>query len=530
MALLTILLLLLTPLGMLIIRLWRPRFAFFWLIAAAAAFSAWLMTISLLNSLPLSITLVEWKPVELFPVTPALLVDAVSWPFALAVTTLVLAAILSDVAQASIATADAAGENPPDWWSWAAGLTLAGLGVLAVLADNLVTVLLALSAMDLVEIVIWLSQARNRKESEQVATAFSGRLAGIVGILWTGIMAQSTGLPLTFDTLNPQTGTTLILSAGLRLGVLPGNVALIQELARRRTMSSLVRLIPPAASLALLGRAAFGADPALAPYLLLVTGLAAVYGGLSWAAAKDELQGQGAWVLGMSALALASAVRAQPAAGLGWGLALLLPGGTLFLTSARKKWLLPFHILGALCLSALPFMPSWQGVRLYSAPFAPALVLFLIAHALLLAGYLRHALNQTGSAQGGERWVWAIYPVGLALPVLVNIGIAWWSRPGAAGSFQAQPLWFESWPGVVSAALAGAIILIGRRSRGAPLQRVERLQALVSLGWLYRLVWAAFYAVRRLVFLISRVLEGQAGILWALLVLTLLLSLLATSV
>ena len=541
-----LLLLLIAPLGMLLIRLWQPRFAFSWLIAVAVSLAAWIIILAQQTRLPISITLVDWRPREFFSVSPALLVDETSWPFALAVVTLTLAALLSDLARTTLPSeTTGAPFSASDWWSWAAILALAGLGLVAILAANLLTVLLAWSAMDLVEIIIWLSQARTSQESNQVVAAFSGRLAGIVGILWAAIVAQSTGLPLSFETLTPQIDAYLVIAAGLRLGVLPGNITQIQELAQRRSLSSLLHLTPAAASLALLGRAFFGADPQLAPYMLIVIGLAAVYGGLMWLNAADERQGQSSWVLGMAALALGSMVLGQPAAGLAWGLGMLLPGGLLFLSLARHKALLPLHILSLACLFSLPFTPTWQGVRLYTPPTSPIMLLFLIAHALLLTGYLRHMLRMYPTLSGAERWLWFVYPLGLALPPAAYLWISWWSRPGASGSLQAQPLWLESWPGLVSlllTALFSWIVLVGRKGLRAALSSaqqplaspaaaqtpgyVTKLQSIFSLSWLYRILWSAYFVARRGFALTSHVLEGPGGILWALLLLTLLLSLL----
>lgn len=561
--LIAILLLLVAPGIMVLIHLWQPRFALTWLIAIAAALGAWLIILVQQTEIPFLITLVEWNPQQFFQESPALLIDKVSWPFALAVTTLTLTALLSDLVgasttQTSLESSDRiSGEHinsteklspkqfhTSDWWSWTVSLALAGFGLLAILSANLLTVLLAWSALDLVEIIIWLSQARNNVESNQVVISFSGRLAGIVGLLWAGIVAKSTGLSLSFDTLTPQIGSYLVIAAGLRLGVLPGNVTQIHELARRRGLSSLMRLTPAAASLVLLGRAFFGADPSLTPTILVIIGLAAVYGGLVWLNAVDERQGQSSWVLGMSALALGSAALGQPAAGSAWGLALLLPGGLLFLTGARHPRLLPLHIISLVSMFSLPFTPTWQGVRLYSPPTSPIMLLFIIAHALLLTGYLRHMLRMVPTLSGAERWLWFFYPIGLALPPGMYFWISWWSRPGAPGSWGAQPLWIESIPGLVSVALFVLfcwLFILGRRSLRAvwsvfrytarPATHetpsyLDKLQDIFSLNWLYRLVWATYLTIRRLVSLISRVIEGQGGILWALLLLTLLLSLL----
>jgi hypothetical protein len=584
-ALLAILLLITTSLGMAFFSLWRPssvRFrtrrvpiSFYWLAAFIVALAAWALILSLQTRLPLTIILATWGPEAIFPVSPDLLVDHVSWPFALAITSLVVAALLRDASLpgADAQTSDPTQERTPDWWSWASGLALAALGLFAVLAGNLLTVLLAWAALDLVEIIIWLSQANTSRQSEQVVITFSGRLAGIVSLLWGSIVAASQGLPLEFEELTPQIGVYLVIAAGLHMGVLPGNVVLIPRLARLRSLSSLVRLIPAAASLALLGRAAFGADPALAPYLLILIGLAGLYGGLGWAAAKTEVDGQGFWVLCIASLALGAAVVAQPAASLAWGLALLLPGGLVFLSgvndvisqkrSAPSIWMIGIHLIYLLCISALPFSPTWQSVRLYETQlfdfFNPVLLLFLIAHALLLFGSIRHTLPLLSSFQrtrsSGERWKWGVFPLAPAFLLSTYLWISWWIRPGAPGSLQAQPLWFESWPGIAGS-LLGVIFFwwywqpSRRQNLTTPATRLSQtlssaarpiiqapraqgrrflaaLQALFSLGWLFRFVWALLLTVRRIFLATNQVLESPAGILWALLLLVLLLSLIA---
>jgi hypothetical protein len=49
------------------------------------------------------------------------------------------------------------------------------------------------------------------------------------------------------------------------------------------------------------------------------------------------------------------------------------------------------------------------------------------------------------------------------------------------------------------------------------------------LDWLYRLFWGIYYLLRRFVHLSNRVLEGPAGIIWALLLLVLVISLITSS-
>jgi hypothetical protein len=53
-----------------------------------------------------------------------------------------------------------------------------------------------------------------------------------------------------------------------------------------------------------------------------------------------------------------------------------------------------------------------------------------------------------------------------------------------------------------------------------------RLQSTFSLEWLYRQLWVAYRYMSRPVGFINLVLEGEGGLLWTMLLLTLLIALL----
>ena len=129
-------------------------------------------------------------------------------------------------------------------------------------------------------------------------------------------------------------------------------------------------MVTAASSLVLVARiAGVGAPARSVPLLLGLAGLAALYAGVYWAGARDELDGRRYWIFGMAALSLAAAARAQEEASLALGMALLLSGSMLFLFSARHRLLLPIAVLGLLGFSGLPYTPAWQAMRLYTAPF-----------------------------------------------------------------------------------------------------------------------------------------------------------------
>lgn len=515
-----ILILLITPLIMLIIRILQPDFAFFWLIAALGALSTWPAVLLLHLRIPESLTLVAWKPEQILPISPTLLLDSISWPFAMALATLVLAVILTDVARVA----------EVDWSAWASSLAISAIGMLAVLAGNPLTLIMAWGAIDLVELVILLSMALKSDDRERIVILFSTRIAGIVLLIAAGMAARYSGEILTFTNISPQISVYLLLASGLRLGVVPIHQPFLGDVPLRRGLGTLLRMVPAAASLVLLARTATaGVSSSLTPYIFGFAALAAIYASVSWISATDELSGRPFWIMGGAALSVAAAVRGQPAASLAWGIATLLSGGLLFLLNVRHRFLRIFIFLGLLGFTALPFTAAWEGVNLYATPLNPILVVFVIAQTLLLIGYARFAMQTGPSMSSVERWVWLIYPWGLALLPLSHYIITYLRLPGAVEQNISFPSLMASWPSLLTLGLVGGAIAWMRRGVNIQPRVVQAIRAGFSLNWFYRLLWRLYVSLGRLVAFVNLILEGEGGILWTLLILTLLFSLLAQS-
>jgi hypothetical protein len=264
----------------------------------------------------------------------------------------------------------------------------------------------------------------------------------------------------------------------------------------------------------------------LATALLLLTGLAILYASSSWVAAKDELDGRPFWLLAFAALSIAATLRGEQTASLALGITGLLSGGLLFLYSTRQRNFLFLPLLGLIGASMLPLTPSWQGVRLYSLPMPLTLLLFLPAQALLLLGYLRHALRRTEPPNRAERWIWIFYPAGLLILPITHIVIAWFGNPLSRVETD-WPGIIDSWPGLVVLVISTVFILAYQRGLRVPSGLIQIIRRSLSLGWLYAFLWRLYRWSGRTLEFISQILEGEGGILWALLLLTVLLTLLA---
>ncbi len=501
---------------MVLVRIVRPNFGYSWLLAAFGATIAWLSLLPIGRNLPSELTLVVWKPIELFSASIGFMADQISWSYGFALAGLVFGVIFTDVLRAVEA----------DWSAWAGSLTLGALGLAAVFAENPVTLMLAWAAIDAAELIILLWYIPQSAIRERVIVSFSSRVGGIFLLLIAEIIAQAAGNRLDFMNILDVVSIYLVLAAGLRLGVLPLHIPFLQEPPVRRSLGTTIRLVPVASSLVLLTRTASAATPGTLNNLLLVLSIfAALFGGLSWALAKDELDGRPYWIIGIVSVSLVSALRGEGNASLAWGVAGLLTGGLLFLSSARHRYLLPLTALGLLGILPIPFTPGWAGAKLFAPPYSVWLVAILVTQSLLIVGYIRHLLRPGSSLAGVERWVWVIYPIGLVIILTSYVIIAWWGLLEGillAGPFMVLNLL----AGILCIAMCMLWVYLYRRGFSVPDVMVGFIRKVFSLGWLYRFLWIGFQYLRRLVNNLILVLEGQGGILWALVLLLLILALL----
>ena len=492
------------------------RYAYAWLYAVLLTAGGWAGMLWAAFQLPQQFELFFWRTEThpLFLKTPlALVLDEFSWPLAMGLAGLALGVLLTEVARDGL-------KARADWRNLAGVVGLLSLGLAGVAAGNPLTLLLSWGAIDLLELFVLLRRVDGRRESERVVVDFSARTAGSLALMWVMISAAGLDFSPELGLTSSQAGIPLLLAAGLRLGVLPMQVSFLQEPPLQRGLGTMLRLTPAASSVMLLARTASagGGDGVGTTLFLALTGLAALYGSLNWLAASNELEGRMFWVLGAAAMVFASALRMQPEAGIAWGGVLLLGGGQLSIFSARERPFAAWIVLSLLGISGLPFSPSWEGTLLYAGAFQPLLALFLLAQGVLLAGFVRHALRPGRPLQGVSRGVRAIYLMGMAALPFSHFVIGW--RPWLRGE-SLTGVW---WPAAVALAVAAGVGVWLRW--GPPVPPVIRMALLraFSLHWLYRLAWRGYRMLGVLVSFLTALLEGEAGILWAILLLILLLS------
>ncbi len=505
-----------------ILRLTRRSFAYAWLAAALGTLLAWASVFAWQTDLNALVFENIWQPGGLFPVYPVLVVDEIGWVYALSLSALALAVILTAPAQSTGLSASA----------WVGTLGLTALGIFSFVAANPLTLVMIWTGLDLLELLNTLRLARKPDLSERAVIAFTMRSLGTGFALWA-IVTNGAGL-LSFDAISSQSALFLFLAAGLRLGVLPLHLTYRSEPALRRGMGTVLRLAVASSSLVVLARIPVGLLGTQAALVLQVfLSLALLYAAWKWLRAPGELSGRPYWMIGLGALSLLAALRGNPAGSVAWGASLVLHGGLVFLYASRQRGLTLAISATMIAFLSLPFTltaSTWQGQSAFEWVFWP----FVVAGQVMLTlGFARHLWrNSESELQDMPRWAQSAYPLGLLVLAATILLLGLW---GWAGALQVG-----LWPvglavGLISTLILAAWWRIDRLS--APLPESEggksfsaaqssfsyesRLaRALESLA---SLLWSLYRVARRLVDFLSGLLEGDGGLLCTVLVLVLLL-------
>jgi len=342
-------LLLLAALLISILNRFNPKFGTGWLIASAASIITWLIYFFMRLRLPTMMNVLSWEGSTLNLIGQfSLLLDYDTWPYAFSLITITLAVILTDAARTRY-------DSTP--LSWAASLAITALGLLALQSGTSLTLMITWVVLDLIELLYLLRLEDINQFHKPIVLSYGIRTTSILMLLFATIQAWQINGSFSLTEIPVNTGFFFLLSAGLRLGVLPLNLPFLQEPNLRRGAGNIIRLTPVVSSLSLLAQLPpnlmTGEVRGWMPLFQSLLAIAALYAAFRWFSASDEIEGRPFWIVSWSSIAAACVLNGVPSASLAWGTALILPGSLLFLYNPRVQrmnFLLYFGLIGPLYL------------------------------------------------------------------------------------------------------------------------------------------------------------------------------------
>ncbi|RCK76458.1 MAG: hypothetical protein ANABAC_0609 [Anaerolineae bacterium] len=483
-----------------ILRWRKARLGFWWLATFLGGAITWVCLLGLRFFLPHQVALVSWQPENLFPLSPELLADGFSWVVGFALATVGVAVIFTE---ATTPDAERA-------LGWAGSSFLVGLGLIAIFAGNQLTLLLAWAAIDLVELLIWLSRPALPQLRERVILAFSSRAFAVMLALW--------GLD------NPW---AYVFSILLRWGVFPFHLPYLESPDLRRGLGTIIRIVPPLTTMPLLARLADLGYFSEQSWISVFLGLIALFAALQWINSAEVIEGRPFWIIGTASFAFYAANLQRPEAVIAWALVLALHGSFVFLIRGWERFWFPVFVYQSILLLGLPFTPFWDMMRVYRPTWSPANILWLLSHLLLIAGYVRFIFQKPLETVEGEPWRIVLYRMAFGGLIGSSLMIGYGGWRNSLETALSQPYltsrnWMEYFGGLILALLSLLLAFLRRRRLLTRLRVPERLMRLFSMEWVYRFLQWGFRQLGGFYYQVEGVLEGKAGILWAIVLLLVL--------
>ncbi len=193
---------------------------------------------------------------------------------------------------------------------------------------------------------------------------------------------------------------------------------------------------------------------------------------------------------------------------------------SLSLASVQQVWLNRALLIGVWSLSSLPFSltaSAWLGNLGFFTPFV------IVAQALLMAGFVRHALRSSGreSLDSQPGWANKVYPAGIILLIVFQLllGLMGWDGARQVGA------WLQA---LLVSLLTFGLVWATPRFRALNPIRAHWISNPSASGTstLYSGLWGIYRALGRISQAITATLEGEGGIMWTLLFLALFILLL----
>jgi hypothetical protein len=509
----TLSLVLVTALTLVLLWVFRPGFSFAWPIAVIGTFLAWISVFLWQINLPDKLILFNFEYQKVITYSISLASNGVNFPYAVGISSLVMAAFFTSAMKAREA-------NP---LSWVTILLLSILGLIAVLAENPLTLVIAWSFMDLAGLISSLNSSDDPIFSERAVFSYSARVIGTGLVLWAGILSTpSFGDPFTQPPIQQNLGVIIILGVIFRSFALFLPHPYSKDAAIRNEYEATYKLISAAATLVMLSHVKMNISTPLISSLLIliiaITGLISVY---SWLRNPREIFNQSNWIMGLISLSISVTLMGNPLGSVAWGSACLFAGGLLFLYSHRNRVLTVTLLIAAYILSSLPFSLTATGWSENISKFWMTLIFLIPLQSLFTAGYVRSIVREEkGNLDNQPRWVNVFYPMGLVLLGLSGLvlGMTGWDGASQIGA------WI---PAVIAAVLTLIVsFVLIRIPIPAPLDSRLLKRPVAWVGNFIAIWWGLYHTLRRLLDILTTTFEGDGGILWTILFLIVFISIL----
>lgn len=493
------------------------------LVMATATVVALVAVLTLRVNLPATQIISAWQPVSVFAVPISFRVDQTAWILSVGLLAICLAAALTWQAHP--------GRQHPG--PRAVSLLLVAAAIASLYASNLLTLVVAWGLLDIAVVVALL--VRNEPQiGRRAAAAIVLYTSSTISVWIAALLIENDHGSIYWSLLDPGDSARqwLMLAAALRIGVYPLHQWLPTELGRAPDRAALLVAVPAATGLALLARLAL--EQALPTNLILpaLAAISALAGGVL--AFQHPQRRAGLTYIALAVVSLAVLLAfidvgagTLTAAALNW----MFVSVSLFIArgfNRRQPWWSAGALIAAASIAGVPgtlgFITRTQMLgSLIENNRWPMLIVVLIAETCLMAALARPLFRASDEEESIGRGRSISFGLALAIGALpiVILGINSSAIPAAPSLAQA------------AARLTVTTILAMLLPVGAGLTLAWRFRPTLSaddvpsepmwarairLDWLYALISAFIRRMTELLRGLASVIEGEAGLVWAIVI------------
>lgn len=451
--------------------------------------------------------------------------NAVTWVFGFLLLTMLGAILLVDSSRLS-------GKN--NLIAWSGAMVITAGGILACMSGSFVAFILASSFLDISLLIVGLVADQKSRQVRETILEFAFRVAG------TFVLITTFG-DNSLDSLNLQSeipGSVLpffLLGLILRIGVITTNGRNVEGRPVRRNLQVLLQMVVPLTLFAFMSRLSIpiqdGPFFKIAFFIIIAIAL-----GKAIRLIFRKTGDQRAWIDVLSALGIGLLLLEQTNAILPLGIVMISIGGAIAVTVNRSRQTNIALIILMLGMIGLPFTPS-NGLWIESTKMEFGLRVFSFNFAIFLVvlGIFNEFLKSINRNLSNEKWV----DVSNGMSPIILMISPWIFLP-----------WNKSLTGNASGMIIPGILLVLlltrlflrkwwlyiSQSAGKVWERIcpkfnilpTLINDFLKLRWLEIIFNALNRIVEWLVTTTIRMLEGEGGLLWALVFLILITSVIVT--
>ena len=477
-----------------------------WVVSTSFGVIIWFLSLLMVAAIPTDASFSIWQPAILFQTPFELSLDRISWGIAYCISTVLLSMILTAATRPDLASTGVR----VFWFIYAA------LAMLAVLAINLLTVVLAFALIDLCSFIYNIYFTENVDDIRRAIIRAGIDLGGVLLIVAAAWVNSIDGNGVGLQAVSFSTPAALLFLMGIlfRLGLIPLHFTLPSFSPVRRGAGTLLHLYPPALALLLLSRFLGNGAPAIIRVWLAVAGaIGILFGAVRWLLEEDRVLARPFLVMGLAGIGILASSGASTNGDVLFATSalLLLVGAVLSLTQIHTPSHRIWPVFAAALLAGIPWSPgglisSVMGQSALSEGMWIQVLIGSIGLSSLALGAMHIFFSEEEPWPTGESLIRVMYSMGLALPILVSIGLGLWIGET-----------FSIYGGLVTVAAValGAGAFFSLRNSGKVVNGGWRSVFLrLNPHQIYSVFWIILRRSLSIARSIGELFEGEAAMLW----------------